>query len=70
MRFLVMLLVFVMAAPTVMGAMIIPLTDPAWGFDGWKYFPYAAAAGAVVALPVSYVISGIIMKRVEAAAAK
>lgn len=64
MRFLVMLLVFVIVAPTVVGSLIIPLTDPAWGFDGWSLFPYVAGGGVLVALPVSYIISGIIMQRV------
>ena len=70
MRYLVMLLVFVIVAPTVVGSLIIPLTDPSWGFDGWKYFPYVVGAGALVALPVSYVISGLVMRKVEATASR
>lgn len=62
MRFWLMLLVFVMAAPTIVGSMIIPLTDPAWGLDGWEFFPYVAAAGAVAAIPISYYVSGMIMR--------
>lgn len=65
MRYLVMLVVFVMAAPTIMGSMIIPLTDPAWGFNGWSFFPYVLGLGVLIAIPVSYFISGMIMKQVQ-----
>jgi len=64
MRYAVMLVVFVMAAPTIVGSMIVPLTDPAWGFDGWRYFPYVAGLGVLIALPVSYFVSGMIVKQV------
>ncbi len=67
MRYLVMLVVFVIAAPVVVGSLIIPLTDPAWGFDGWSFFPYVVAAGFLIALPISYVISGILMKQISGA---
>jgi hypothetical protein len=61
-----MLVVFVIVAPTIMGSLIIPLTDPSWGFDGHKLFPYAAVAGLVAALPISFVVSGIVMHQLKA----
>ncbi len=65
MRFLVTLLIFVVAAPTIIGSLIIPLTDPSWGFNAQELFPYLALGGALAALPISYIIAGIIMKRVR-----
>ncbi len=70
MRYLVTLLVFLIAGPTIVGSLIIPLTDPAWGFDGYKYILYIVGLGVLIALPVSYFVAGMIMKKVEAATAK
>ena len=67
MRYLVTLLVFLIAGPTIVGSLIIPLTDPAWGFDGQKYFLYVVVGGALLALPISYLVAGMIMRRVQAA---
>lgn len=69
MRFVVTLLVFLIVGPTIVGSMIIPLTDPSWGFDSDALFPYVVGGGFLLALPISYVIAGIIMKRVGGAMA-
>ncbi len=69
MRFLVMLLVFLMAGPTIVGSLLIPLTDPAWGFQGDKYILHVVGIGVLIALPVSYIVAGMIMKRVQSATA-
>lgn len=68
MRFVVMLLVFVVVGPTIVGSLIIPLTDPSWGFNSDALFPYLVVGGFLVALPISYVLAGMIMKRVNFAA--
>ncbi len=65
MRYIVMLLVFVIVGPTIVGSLIIPLTDPSWGFDSNALFPYVVGGGFLLAIPISYVIAGIIMKRVN-----
>lgn len=70
MRYLVTLLVFLIAGPTIVGSLIIPLTDPAWGFDGQKYILYIVGVGVLIALPVSFLVAGMIMRKVEAATAK
>ncbi|KUO61359.1 MAG: hypothetical protein APF80_05940 [Alphaproteobacteria bacterium BRH_c36] len=59
-----------MAGPTIVGSLIIPLTNPSWGFDGGKHFAYVIVAGFLIALPVSYVIAGIIVKGIETPAGK
>lgn len=69
-RFVVMLLVFIMAGPTIVGSLIIPLTDPAWGFDAEKLMPYIVGGGFLVALPISYILSGMITRQMDAARAK
>lgn len=65
MRFLVALLVFVVAGPTIAGSMLIPLLDPSWGFDAVTYFPYVVGGGFLVALPISYILAGMLMKRIQ-----
>ncbi|MEM7775439.1 MAG: hypothetical protein AAF732_07495 [Pseudomonadota bacterium] len=65
MRFLVALLVFVMVGPMIAGLMILPLTDPASPFEVKELFGYVAAAGFLIALPISYIIAWAIMRRVR-----
>lgn len=69
MRVLVALLIFVVAGPTIVGSMIIPLADPSWGFDAGTYFPYVVGGGFLIALPISYILAGMVMKRIQSPAA-
>ena len=48
-------------------SLIIPLTDPSWGFDSNALLPYVIGSGFLLAIPISYVIAGIIMKRMNMA---
>lgn len=69
MRLLITLVIFLMVGPATVGSMIIPLTDPSWGFDAEKYFLHVVGIGVLIALPISYFVAGMIMKRVQAASA-
>jgi hypothetical protein len=60
----VALLVWIMLGTTLAGiAVMVVLATPSLSADAKSFIPWAAAIGAVVALPISYVVAGMITRR-------
>jgi hypothetical protein len=60
----VALLVWIMLGTTLAGiAVMAVLATPSLSADAKSLIPWAAGIGAVVALPISYVVAGMITRR-------
>lgn len=64
MRLGLTLMLFLVASVTVAGAIVtVALTVPQLGLDNIRVFGWVAISGFVIALPISYWIAGVLLRR-------
>lgn len=66
MRFVLTLIVFIMASVTVAGALLtLALSYPSLGLDTMETFGWVALVGFALALPISYIVSGRLQSKLS-----
>lgn len=66
MRLALTLIIFIMASVTIAGGLLtLALSAPSLGLDKMDTFGWVALAGFAAALPISYIVSGLIQSKVK-----